>query len=122
MAGVETDDANSNNFVFNITNFFAAKANKKILKLLNQEFQGSDYWNEHETSENKNAKNKYVDFLESNRFRVNRLFMLVYLNRGNDLKRFTGRIYYLPNCTIKNYNMIFRGNSFYDKTIDPGMK
>ena len=101
----------------------SAKANQKISKLLNQGFQGSEYWNEYETkSENKNTKNTYVYFFESNRFRVNRLFMVVFLNRGNDIKRFPGRIYYLRNCTIKNYNIIFRGKSFYDKTIDYDMK
>ena len=38
-------------------------------------------------SENKNTRNIYRYFLESNFVGVNRLFVLVYLNGGNDVKQ-----------------------------------
>ena len=54
------------------------------------------YWNECKTtSENKNTINEYRYFLESNFVGVNRLFVLIYLNRDNDVKRFKAQRYYL---------------------------
>ena len=47
------------------------------------------YWNEYKTkSGNKNTKNEYRYLPESNFVGANRLFVLVYLNRNNDVKRF----------------------------------
>ena len=46
--------------------------------------------------------NEYRYFLESNFLGVNRLFVLVYLNRDNDAKRYSTQRYYLPKSIIKN--------------------
>ena len=40
--------------------------------------------------------------------------MLVYLNRGNDVKVFKSGRYYLPKGIIKNFNFIVNGKDFYD--------
>ena len=63
-----------------------------------------------------NEYSKYV--LESNFLEVNRLFVLVYLNRNNDVKRFITRRYYLQKHIIKDYKIIIIGIIFFDQTID----
>ena len=60
--------------------------------------------------------------MESNFVGVNRLFVLVYLNRDNDVKRFKTRRYYLTKARIKNYNVIINGKNFYDQPIDSDIK
>ena len=59
-------------------------------------FQRSFYWNEYNIKhENKNTPNEYRYFLESNFVRVNRhvnrIFVLVYTNEGDNAKRFKTR-------------------------------
>ena len=39
----------------------------------------------------------------------NRLFVLVYINHANNVKRFNARKYYLRKGIIKNYNVIING-------------
>ena len=53
---------------------------------------------------------------------VNRLFVLVYPNRNNDLKRSKPKTYYLPKLIIKNYNVIIYGKNFSDQPIDSDIK
>ena len=60
--------------------------------------------------------------MESNFVGVNRLFLLVYLNRDNDVKQFKTRRYYLTKGRIKNYNVIVNGKNFYDQPIDSDIK
>ena len=50
------------------------------------------------------------------------MFVLVYLNKSNDVKRFTARRYYLPKGIIKNYNVIINGKNLYDQAIDSDIK
>ena len=57
-------------------------------------------------SDNKNTTNEVRYFLESNFVGVNRFFVLVYSNHGNNAKRFNVQNYYLPKGFIKNYNVI----------------
>ena len=53
------------------------------------------YWNGCKTKrENKDATNEYRYFVESNFLGVTKLFVLVYSNRDNDVKRFKAQIYY----------------------------
>ena len=47
---------------------------------------------------------------------------LVYLNKSNDVKRFTATRYYLPKGIIKNYNVIINGKNLYDQAIDSDIK
>ena len=72
--------------------------------------------------ENRDTRKDYRYFLESIFVRVSRLFELVYLNKGNDLKRFEAQIYYLPEGIIKNYNVIINGKNLHHKPIDSNIK
>ena len=67
-------------------------------------------------------RERSIDILESIFVRVSRLFELVYLNKGNDLKRFEAQIYYLPEGIIKNYNVIINGKNLHHKPIDSNIK
>ena len=50
------------------------------------------------------------------------MFVLVYLNRDNDVKRFKAKRYYLPKGIIKNHNVIINGKNFYDQPINSDIK
>ena len=68
-------------------------------------------------------RQKILDiFFEPNFVGVNKFFVLVYLNRSNDVKRFNVRRYYLPKGIIKNYNVTINGKILYDKAIDSDIK
>ena len=124
-------NANDNNIIFNIRNTklyvpvvtLSARDNQKLSKLFSQGFERSVYWNEYkQKSENKTKTNEYRYFLKSIFVGVNRLFVLAYLNIGNDVKRFKTRIYYLPKGIIKYYNTILIWKIFYDEPIDSDIK
>ena len=95
-AGVDNVNGNANdNIIFTIKDTklyvpvvtLSARDNQKLSKLLSKEFERSVYWNEYKTkSENKATTNEYRYFLKSNFVGVNRLFVLVYLNRDDDVK------------------------------------
>ena len=50
------------------------------------------------------------------------MFVLVYLNRNDGVKRFNVRNYYLPKGIIKNYNVTINGKNFYYQAIDFDIK
>ena len=96
--------------------------NQKLLYFLSKGFERSVYWSEYKTkSETKNRTNEYRYFLESNFVGVNRLFVLIYLNRDNDVKRFVTQKYYLPKGIV-NYNVMINEKIFYDQPINSDMK
>ena len=78
------DNANGNdNIIFTIKETksyvlvvtLSARDNKKLTKFFSKGFKTSVYWNEYKTkSENKNTRNEYRYFLESNFVGVKRLF------------------------------------------------
>ena len=71
--------------------------NKKLSKLLSKGFERSVYWKEYKTKrDDKNTTNEFRYVLKSNFVGVNRFFVLVYLNRNINVKRFNSRIYCLP--------------------------
>ena len=39
---------------------------------------------------------------------------LVYLNRGNDVTRYSAKKYYLPKSIVKKYSVIINGKNLYD--------
>ena len=97
----------------------SAKENQKLLKLLSKGFERLICWNEYKIkSDTKNATTEFRYFLESSFVGVNRLFVLVYTNEGNNAKRFHDRKYYLSNGIIKNYNVIINGKNFYGQVMD----
>ena len=50
------------------------------------------------------------------------MFVLVYLNRDNGVKRFKAKRYFLPKGIIKNHNVIINGKNFYDQPINSDIK
>ena len=93
----KNNNGNTNNIIFTIkyTKLYvpvvtlSAKDNQKLSKLLRKRFERSVYWNEYKTKgENKKMINGYRYFLESNFAGVNRLFVLVYTNQDDNVKRF----------------------------------
>ena len=61
-------------------------------------------------------------FLELNVAGVNRVFVLVHTNQGDNAKSFNARKYYLPKGIIKNYNVIINGKNVFDQAIDSDIK
>ena len=75
-----------------------ARDNQKVSsKFLSKGFERSVYWNEYKTkSKNKNTKNEYRYFLETAFIGINRQFVLIYTNEGDNAKRFNApKINYL---------------------------
>ena len=90
-----------------------ARDNQELAELLSKGFERSVYWNEHKTkSGNKNTTNEFRYFIKSNFVGVNRLFVLVYTNHGDNAKEFNARKYYLPKGIIKNYNVIIKRKTY----------
>ena len=48
--------------------------------------------------------------------------VLVYINQGDNAKRFNALKYYLLKGIIKNYNLIINRKNFYDQGIDSDIK
>ena len=82
------DNPNGVNFTIKDTKLYvpflilSAKSNQKLSKFLRKGFEKSVYWNEY-------TKNEYRCFLETSFVEVNWLFVLVYLDRDNDIERYS---------------------------------
>ena len=69
---------------------FLRKGFEKLSKYLHKKLEKSVYWNEYEGKcDNKDTKNEYRCFLETSFVEVNWLFVLVYLDRDNDIERYS---------------------------------
>ena len=113
---------NTQNYMF-LSSLYQQKIIKNCQNFLSKGFERSVYWIEYKSKrENKNTANEYWYFLKSNLVGVNKLLVLVYLNKSNDVKRFSARRYYLPKGIIKNYNVIINGKNLYDQAIDSDIK
>ena len=130
---INNNDNANNIILININNYYSklyvpvatlsARDNQKLSKLLDKGSERLVYWKEYKTkSENKNTTNECRYFPESNFVGVNRLFVLVYSNEGENAKRFKAKRYYLPRAIIKNYNVIINGKNFYDQATDSDIK
>ena len=76
--------------------FLSAKDNQKLSNILSKGFERSEYWNKNKsTCQNNDTTNKHRYLLKSNFVRVNRLFVLVYLNHYDNAERFKAQQYYL---------------------------
>ena len=113
-AGLDNVNGNvsDNDIIFTIKDIkiilvtLSARDNQKLSKLLGKGFERSVYWNEYNRKgETKTTTNEYRYFLESNFVGVNRLFVLLYLNRDNDVKQFKNGRYYLPKITKINQKL-----------------
>ena len=88
-----------------------------------RQFERSIYWNDYKTkAENKNTTNEFRYFPETNFVGINRLFVLVSLNRNDKVKRFNARKHYLLKGVIKSYNVIMNGKNFYNQPIGSDIK
>ena len=128
LTAVGNDNTNDNpdNLIFTMKDtilylpvvILSAKDNQKLSKILSKGFERLVYWNEYKTQkENKNATNEYTYFLKSNFVGVNRLFILVYLNRKNNGKQFNARRCYLPKGILKTYNFVINRKTFMTKQL-----
>ena len=89
------------------------KDNQKLPKFISKGFEISTYWNEYKTkSEIKSTTSEHRYFLESIFVGVTWLFVLVYLNKSNDVKRYSIKKYYLPKGIIKTFKVIINGKNF----------
>ena len=125
--GVGHDGTGYNDFIFTINDTqlyvpvvtFSAKGNQKLSNHLSKRFEISVYWNEYKTkSENKNTKNEYRYFLQSNFVGVSRLFFLIHSNQDDIPKRCNVGRSYLPGSIIKNYNIIITEKNFFGQHND----
>ena len=99
----ENANDNSNDIIFIVkdTKVYVLVQKTKILTKGSERSvywtERSVYWNEYKTkSENRNTANIHRYFLGPNFVGVNRLFVLVYSDKGDDSKIFKTRRYYLP--------------------------
>ena len=108
-AGIVNTNDNPNSIIFTIKDTklyvpvvaLSAKDNHKLSKLLSKGLERSMYWNKYQTkSGNKHLTNRYRYFLESNFVAFNRLFVLVYFNWKNDIKRYNVLRYYIAKRII----------------------
>ena len=60
--------------------------------------------------------------LELNFVGVNRLFINIYSNEDDDVKRYKTKKCYVPKGIIKNYNVIINEQNFSDRAIDSGIE
>ena len=113
------NNADGHNIIFTIKDTklyvpavaLTATDNQKLLRLCIKGFERSVYWNEYKAkSWNKIATNEFRCFFESNFVGVNRLLVLVYLNRADDVERFETKI--LSKGLVKNYYVIITGEKF----------
>ena len=93
--GDNINNIDSSNIIFTIKDTklyvqvgtLSARDNQKLTARTSKGFERSVYWNQYKKSENKIKTNEYRNFLESNFVGVNRLFVLVYRNHGENTKR-----------------------------------
>ena len=120
--GNDNTNDNPNNIIFSIKEIklsvsfvtLSAKDNQKSSKHRSERVKRSVYWNEYKTKcENKNTRNEYRYFLESNFVGFNRVFVLLYANQDDNAKNVKTQRYYLPKSIIKN---------FYDRAVDSDIK
>ena len=105
----------------------SAKDNQKLSKHLSKGLERPYLWNRYNAkSQSKNRTNDHSYFPKSKLVAVNRLFVLIYLNKDDDGKRlFTKHYYlkhYLPKGIAKNYHFIISRKNFYNQPIDSDIK
>ena len=129
-AGADNGNSNLDKIVFTIKDtklyvqvvILSAKDYQKLWKRLTKGSQRSVCGNECiKKVENKNTRNEYMYFLNSNFLGVNRLSVLIYSSQDDNAKRFKARRYYLPKGIIEHYNVI-NGKNFYEQPIYYDMK
>ena len=100
-----------------------SKDNVKLVKLLEEGFKRTVYYNEHQTK----IKSRNLDNSNLTRFcfgasfqGVRRFLVLAFDNTDNGAKkvqRNSHTKYFLPRVNIANYNVLIDGRNFYDQSI-----
>ena len=106
----------------------SSKDNVKLANLLEDGFNRTVYWNEHQTKkETRNLdNNNFTRFpLDASFQGFRRLFVLSFDNTNNGAKnveRKSHRKYFLPRVNIINYNVLIDGRNFYDQPVNSLVK
>ena len=91
------------------------QGNAKLLQQLKSGFQRLINWNKYLSKSELLAQNPNLNHLVEPSFQgVNGLFVLAY---ENDTQRTSAKSCYLPNVEIKDYNIMFNGENFFDEPI-----
>ena len=99
--------------------------NAKLTKLLSEGFKRSVYWNKYKVILNKtyNQNNYIRELLDASYQGVKRLFLLAYVNTGdNPVTANSHRKYFLPRIKIDTYNIEIDERNFYDQPINDSVK
>ena len=115
----------------------SSKDNIKLLKILEEGFEGSVYWNEYQTK--KGSRN--VDHNNLTRFPLDasfqvarRLFVFAFNkttvnfpnnpinNNNNRVERNSHTKYFLARVNITNYKVLIHDRSFYDESVNDQIK
>ena len=96
--------------------------NKKLSKLLNEEFKGSLYWNKYKVIF-RNYNDDYIrERIDASFQGVNKLFVLPYGSGNNITDENSYRRYFLPRIKVTNYNIEIDGRNFYDQPVNDSIK
>ena len=96
--------------------------NKKLSKLLNEEFKGSIYWNKYRVIF-RNYNDDYIrERIDASFQGVNKLFVLPYGSGNNITDENSYRRYFLPRIKVTNYNIEIDGRNFYDQPVNDSIK
>ena len=96
--------------------------NKKLSKLLNEEFKGSIYWNKYRVIF-RNYNDDYIrERIDASFQGVNKLFVLPYGSGNNITDENSYRRYFLPRIKVANYNIEIDGRNFYDQPVNDSIK
>ena len=96
--------------------------NKKLSKLLNEEFKGSLYWNKYKVIF-RNYNDDYIrERIDASFQGVNKLFVLPYGSGNNITDQNSYRRYFLPRIKVTNYNIEIDGRNFYDQPVNDSIK
>ena len=93
----------------------STKENAKLLQQSKSGFKRVINWNKYLSKPELLRQNPNLNYLiEPSCQGVNRLFILAF---ENDTQRTSHSGYYLPNVEIKNYNIVIKGENFFDQPI-----
>ena len=103
------------NFWNNSRKTLSTEDNAKLSKLLTEGFKRSVYWNKYKAiiEQRYNANDNIRTLIDPSWQRINRLFVLAYLNDANSTVD-SHRKYFLTRVKIENYNTEIDGRNFYD--------
>ena len=91
---------------------------KKLLEKLTPGFKRTVKWNKYRSQMTIQSNNKNLSYLiEPTSTRVNRLFVLQFERNDEGHRRDSFSYYYVPNITIKDFNVLIDEKSFFDLPV-----